>query len=157
MYNSKPSSVSHKDGGDNSLIPAWSFLSLPWLLRLDLARNLMTLLAALSHSESCSCHSWPRGAIWDTPEPLTHVRTAFQIWSAQLLHPPPTLDKATGAVWFYFIFFPTSQVACSLHLLCGRAILHHSFAMKYTSWSNYVYWSFLYKGSKFSNLVARLF
>lgn len=105
MYNSKPSSVSHKDGGDNSLIPAWSFLSLPWLLRLDLARNLMTLLAALSHSESCSCHSWPRGAIWDTPEPLTHVRTAFQIWSAQLLHPPPTLDKATGAVWFYFIFF----------------------------------------------------
>lgn len=116
MYNSKPSSVSHKDGGDNSLIPAWSFLSLPWLLRLDLARNLMTLLAALSHSESCSCHSWPRGAIWDTPEPLTHVRTAFQIWSAQLLHPPPTLDKATGAVWFYFFFlllkWPAACTCC---------------------------------------------
>lgn len=155
MYNSKPSSVSHKDGGDNSLIPAWSFLSLPGLLRLDLAHNLMTSSLHSAIWKAAHAIAGPEGL---SGRPLSHWPMSglrfrsdlLSSWRGYILHP-----KATGAVWFFF--FPASKVVCSLHLLYGRPILHHSFAMKYTSWSNYMYWSFLYKGSKFSNLAAQFF
>lgn len=113
MYNSKPSSVSHKDGGDNSLIPAWSFLSLPWLLRLDLARNLMTSSLHSAIWKAAPAIGGPQGLSW---RPLTHVRTAFQIWSADLLawpHPPPAVDKATEAVWFFFALLLKWPAACT--------------------------------------------
>lgn len=157
MYNSKPSSVSHKDGGDNSLIPAWSFLSLPWLLRLDLAHNLMTSSLHSALWKAAHAIAGPEGL---SGRPLSHWPMSglrfrsdlLSSWRGCILHPQQT--KPLGQSDF---FFPTSQVACSLHLLYGRPILHHSFAMKYTSWSNYVHWSFLYKGSKFSNLAAQFF
>lgn len=68
MYNSKPTSVSHKDGGDNSLIPAWSFLSLPCLLRLDLARNLMTSSLHSAIWKAAPAIGGPQGLSW---RPLT--------------------------------------------------------------------------------------
>lgn len=114
MYNSKPSSVSHKDGGDNSLIPAWSFLSLPGLLRLDLAHNLMTSSLHSAIWKAAHAIAGPEGLSGRPLSPLTHVRAAFQVWSAQLLawlHPPP--KSHWGSLIFFFFLLLKWSAACT--------------------------------------------
>lgn len=108
MYNSKASSVSHKDGGDNSLIPAWSFLSLPWLLRPDLARNLMTSLLHSAIWKAAHAVAGPEGL---SGRPLSHwpmSRLHFRsdllsFWRGCIFHPLQT--KPLGQSDFFFPCF----------------------------------------------------
>lgn len=117
MYNSKASSVSHKDGGDNSLIPAWSFLSLPCLLRPDLARNLMTSLLHSAIWKAAHAVAGPEGL---SGRPLSHwpmSRLHFRsdllsFWRGCILHPLQTKPLGQSDFFSLLLKWPAACTCC---------------------------------------------